>query len=86
MLLFVILLVVLVATAAALGREWLVSAAVWHVPFQRGIRRVPDAQIGFDALGWLTRGHLLCVPMLIGGVALLLHAHQRDDPANYNRR
>jgi phosphatidylglycerol:prolipoprotein diacylglycerol transferase len=32
--------------------------------------REPDAHIGFDALGWMTRGQLLCIPMLLIGAAL----------------
>jgi phosphatidylglycerol:prolipoprotein diacylglycerol transferase len=38
--------------------------------------REPDAHIGFDALGWVTRGQLLCLPMLIAGVALLYWAYR----------
>ena len=33
--------------------------------------REPDAHIGFDALGWMTRGQLLCLPMLVAGIGLL---------------
>jgi phosphatidylglycerol:prolipoprotein diacylglycerol transferase len=38
--------------------------------------REPDAHIGFDALGWLTRGQLLCLPMLVAGLALLYVAYR----------
>ena len=38
--------------------------------------REPDAHIGFDALGWMTRGQLLCVPMLIAGLCLLYWAYR----------
>jgi phosphatidylglycerol:prolipoprotein diacylglycerol transferase len=33
--------------------------------------RVPDANIGYLAFNWLTLGQVLCLPMIIGGVALL---------------
>jgi len=33
--------------------------------------REPDVHLGFQAFGWMTRGQLLCVPMVIIGVALL---------------
>jgi phosphatidylglycerol:prolipoprotein diacylglycerol transferase len=39
--------------------------------------REPDAHIGFQAFGWLTRGQLLCVPMMAVGVALLWYAYRR---------
>ncbi|MEA2117063.1 prolipoprotein diacylglyceryl transferase [Halovibrio sp. HP20-50] len=34
--------------------------------------RLPDAHIGFIAFDWVTMGHLLTLPMLLGGVALIL--------------
>jgi len=37
--------------------------------------REPDAQIGFDAFGWMTRGQILCVPMILIGIALLAYAY-----------
>jgi len=39
--------------------------------------REPDVQLGYLAWGWLTMGQLLCVPMLLGGVALLGWAYLR---------
>ena len=33
--------------------------------------RAPDAHLGFVALGWLTMGQMLCIPMLAGGLLLL---------------
>lgn len=33
--------------------------------------REPDAHIGFDLFGWLSRGQLLSVPMIVIGVALI---------------
>jgi len=38
--------------------------------------REPDAHIGFDALGWLTRGQILCIPMLIIGAVLFYWAYR----------
>lgn len=34
--------------------------------------REPDAHLGFDSLGWMTRGQELCIPMLIAGVMICL--------------
>ena len=39
--------------------------------------REPDAHIGFDALGWMTRGQLLCLPMLVAGIGLLYWAYRQ---------
>jgi phosphatidylglycerol:prolipoprotein diacylglycerol transferase len=40
--------------------------------------RLPDAHIGYMAWGWLTRGQLLTLPMIIGGIALLIVAYRRE--------
>lgn len=40
--------------------------------------REPDAHIGFDALGWITRGQLLSLPMIIVGAAIIIWAYRRD--------
>ena len=37
--------------------------------------REPDADIGFDLLGWVTRGQLLSLPLLILGIGLLIYAY-----------
>ena len=39
--------------------------------------REPDSHIGFDALGWLTRGQLLSLPMIVVGLLLVLHAYRQ---------
>lgn len=39
--------------------------------------REPDAHVGFQAFGWLTRGQLLCLPMLALGLFLLWWAYRR---------
>lgn len=39
--------------------------------------REPDAHIGFQALGWMTRGQLLCLPMIALGIYLIVSAYRR---------
>lgn len=39
--------------------------------------REPDRNIGFDLFGWLTRGQILCLPMLVAGVLLIGWAYAR---------
>ena len=41
--------------------------------------RVPDAQIGYLAFGWLTMGQLLSLPMLAAGIAMLAWAKSRGE-------
>ncbi len=43
--------------------------------------REPDGHIGFDLLGWMTRGQLLSLPMVILGVALLVMAYAKQSGA-----
>jgi len=46
--------------------------------------RVPDAQLGYLAGGWLTMGMLLSTPMLLAGVLLLASSQRRRTPSgNY---
>ncbi|MEE8059736.1 MAG: prolipoprotein diacylglyceryl transferase [Pseudomonadales bacterium] len=40
--------------------------------------REPDSHIGFDAFGWMTRGQLLSLPMIVVGVALIVAAYRRQ--------
>ncbi|MBR2514604.1 MAG: prolipoprotein diacylglyceryl transferase [Halomonas sp.] len=40
--------------------------------------RMPDAHLGFIAFGWVTMGHLLTVPMILGGVGLLLWSRHQS--------
>ncbi|WP_421840797.1 prolipoprotein diacylglyceryl transferase [Marinobacter algicola] len=42
--------------------------------------RLPDPQLGFIALGWLTMGQLLTLPMIIGGLVLIVWS--RYQPAS----
>jgi phosphatidylglycerol:prolipoprotein diacylglycerol transferase len=39
--------------------------------------REPDAHLGFQAFGWMTRGQLLCLPMMAVGIYLLWLAYGR---------
>jgi phosphatidylglycerol:prolipoprotein diacylglycerol transferase len=41
--------------------------------------REPDAQIGFAAFGWMSRGQQLCVPMIIIGAAVFIYAYRRAE-------
>ena len=45
--------------------------------------RQPDAHIGFIAMNWVTMGHLLSLPMILIGVAMMIMAYrnQRLNPA-----
>jgi phosphatidylglycerol:prolipoprotein diacylglycerol transferase len=46
--------------------------------------RVPDADIGYLAFGWLTMGQLLSLPVLLVGLAMLAWAYTRRQPSgNY---
>lgn len=38
--------------------------------------RVPDVQIGYIAFGWLTKGQLLSLPLILVGILLLLSAYK----------
>jgi phosphatidylglycerol---prolipoprotein diacylglyceryl transferase len=44
--------------------------------------REPDQGIGFDLMGWMTRGQLLCVPMFLLGCGLLVFAYGFADKFN----
>lgn len=44
--------------------------------------RMPDAHLGYLAFGWLTMGQILSLPMIVGGIALLVWAYyKRRNPA-----
>lgn len=40
--------------------------------------RLPDAQLGYLAFGWLTMGQILSIPMITAGVVLLWLAYRRS--------
>ena len=42
--------------------------------------RVPDAQLGYLAFGWVTMGQILSLPMIIVGLGLLWWAYNRPQP------
>jgi len=41
--------------------------------------RAPDPHMGFVAMGWMTQGQVLCVPMVILGLFLMLRAQPQVD-------
>ena len=41
--------------------------------------REPDQAIGFDLFGWMTRGQILSLPLIIVGIGLLWLAYARKD-------
>ena len=43
--------------------------------------RVPDAQLGYLAFDWLTMGQVLCIPMILGGIGLIVVAYKRQEVA-----
>lgn len=42
--------------------------------------RVPDADFGYLAFGWVTMGQVLTAPMILGGAILLLLAYRNKQP------
>jgi len=48
--------------------------------------RQPDAHIGFIAFDWFTMGQLLSLPMVFGGLALMVIGHQRYPVASVNAK
>ena len=44
--------------------------------------RLPDAHIGYLAFDWFTMGQLLTLPMLAGGLLLLLLAYRKPGSVN----
>ena len=43
--------------------------------------RLPDANIGYLAGDWLTMGMLLTIPMILGGVAMMIYAYRSHQPS-----
>jgi phosphatidylglycerol:prolipoprotein diacylglycerol transferase len=39
--------------------------------------REPDAHLGFDLFGWMSRGQVLSLPMIVAGLLLLYSAYRR---------
>lgn len=40
--------------------------------------RLPDQHIGYIAFGWLTKGQLLSLPMILIGLALILYSCRKE--------
>jgi phosphatidylglycerol:prolipoprotein diacylglycerol transferase len=40
--------------------------------------RMPDAQLGYLAFGWLTMGQVLSLPLIVIGITLLILAYRSD--------
>ena len=75
-----LLFLVLITFSQRQRPTWAVSAlfllGYGALRFTAEFFREPDAHIGFDALGWLTRGQILCIPMLIIGAGLFYWAYR----------
>jgi phosphatidylglycerol:prolipoprotein diacylglycerol transferase len=41
--------------------------------------RIPDPQYGYLAFNWLTMGQVLCLPMIVGGIAMMVWAYRRTN-------
>lgn len=41
--------------------------------------REPDAHVGFDLFGWVSRGQLLSLPMIVAGLVLFYIAYRNKD-------
>lgn len=48
--------------------------------------REPDSNIGYLAFGWLTMGQVLSLPMIIGGIVLLVLAYKNAKNKRPNQR
>ncbi len=42
--------------------------------------REPDTHLGFDLFDWMTRGQVLSLPMIVGGIALMIWAWLKHRP------
>lgn len=40
--------------------------------------REPDAHIGFDLFGWMSRGQILSIPMVVIGIIVMIWAYKRE--------
>ena len=47
--------------------------------------REPDAHIGFDMFGWMTRGQMLSLPMIVFGLILLIWAYRNGTNSGANK-
>jgi phosphatidylglycerol:prolipoprotein diacylglycerol transferase len=53
---------------------------IWYGVFRFFVEfyRVPDADLGYLALGWVTMGQVLSAPMILAGVTLILMAYRKS--------
>jgi phosphatidylglycerol:prolipoprotein diacylglycerol transferase len=53
---------------------------IWYGVFRFFVEfyRVPDADLGYLALGWVTMGQILSAPMILAGVTLILMAYRKS--------
>jgi phosphatidylglycerol:prolipoprotein diacylglycerol transferase len=51
---------------------------LWYGAFRFFIEfyRLPDADIGYLAFGWLTMGQVLSTPMIVAGAVMLVFAYR----------
>tara|TARA_R100000005_G_scaffold96086_1_gene80605 strand:+ start:11390 stop:12247 length:858 start_codon:yes stop_codon:yes gene_type:complete len=85
-LLFVILLLFSARPRPMWATSGLFALGYGCLRFLAEFFRQPDAHIGFQAFGWLTRGQLLCLPMIALGLFLLWWAYHRQTPAGSGRK
>lgn len=45
--------------------------------------REPDSHIGFDLFGWMSRGQILSLPMIVIGLAIMAWAYKRGEPMSH---
>jgi phosphatidylglycerol:prolipoprotein diacylglycerol transferase len=60
----------------AVGGAFLVGYGIFR--FFVEFFREPDSHIGFDLLGWMTRGQILCIPMVLFGAAIIYAGYKRQ--------
>lgn len=61
--------------------------ALWYGIFRFLVEfvRMPDPQLGYLAWGWVTMGQILCLPMILGGLALLAFAYRESLMQRFRR-
>ena len=78
MLLFVIMLWFSSRPRPAWAVAGLFSLGYGCLRFFAEFFREPDQHLGFQALGWVTRGQVLCIPMILLGIYLMVTAYRRE--------
>ena len=82
----ILLFVILWIFSSKLRPRWAVSGLFLFcyglIRFFIEFYREPDAQIGFVALGWMTKGQILCIPMIIVGLIMFIYAYKRKAVCN----